>query len=357
MRKKIIVAAGGTGGHIFPALAIAKKLNEEDVQILYVGNKNSMEEQLAAKAGFEFASIDVQKLYRHFTLAHLKFPFKLLKSVSDSKKIINKFQPDAFIGTGGFVCGPVGYAAHKLHIPVFLQEQNSFPGLTTRQLSKCAEKIFLGNQGAEKYLPAKKLIFSGNPANPSVLQETATLDFNQIGLKRDSLKMFLYGGSQGSLVLNKALYPILDEVIKNEIEIIWQIGKYSFAEFYPKVQNNKGIYAFDFTHEMGKILNSVDFVVARGGALSLAEIETKKLPSIIVPLPSAAGNHQYFNAMELVNKYVSILLEQKDLTSNALLQKILEMKKKHVALKANFKDSIHPQAVITISNTILRFLG
>ncbi|MCF7793769.1 MAG: undecaprenyldiphospho-muramoylpentapeptide beta-N-acetylglucosaminyltransferase [Candidatus Cloacimonetes bacterium] len=354
MRKKVIVAAGGTGGHIFPALAIAKKLRENDVEILYVGNKNSMEEKLATKAGFDFSPINVQKLHRNLTAKHILFPIKLFKSIQDSKQIIRNFQPDAFVGTGGFVCGPVGFAAHKCKIPIFMQEQNSFPGLTTRKLSKYAKKVFLGNKGAAKYLPKNILAFAGNPINTSVVQEESQIDFDEGNLKKDSLKLFLYGGSQGSYILNKALFPIIDKILQAGIEIIWQIGKYSFDEFYPKVKGKNGIFAFEFTHEMGKILNSTDFVICRAGALSLAEIETKKLPAIIVPLPSAAGNHQYYNAMELVDNKTAILLEQKNLTPKILFEKILDIQENHPKMKANYKDSLHVNAAEVIVKTILR---
>jgi UDP-N-acetylglucosamine--N-acetylmuramyl-(pentapeptide) pyrophosphoryl-undecaprenol N-acetylglucosamine transferase len=357
MLKKVIIAAGGTGGHIIPALAIAGKLRENGVEILYVGNKHSMEEKMAIQAGFNFTGIEVEKLHRNLNLSLLKFPGKLLKSISLSKKIIRKFQPDAFIGTGGFVSGPVGYAAHRLKIPIFLQEQNSFPGLTTRILSKYAYKIFLGNKNAAAYLPQEKLIFSGNPINLSVINEKLKLDLSQIGLRPDSLKVFLFGGSQGSLILNKNFYPIIDRILANDLEIIWQIGSYSFDEFYPKVKDKKGIYAFDFSQEIGKILNTADFVIARGGALSLAEIETKKLPAIIVPLSSAAGNHQYYNALDLVKKDVAVLLNQKDLSSERLLQAILKMKENYKAMKAKFTDSNHTSATPTIVNTILRYIN
>ena len=160
--KKIIIAAGGPGGHIIPAISIAKELIKEGVQILFVGNRDSMEQKLALKHNIDFAGINVQKFYRKITLTHIKFPFKLIKSIIDSRKIIRKFSPDAFLGTGGFVSGPVGYAAHLLKIPIFLQEQNSYPGATTKILSKYAVKIFLGNQNANKYLPKNISIYFSN---------------------------------------------------------------------------------------------------------------------------------------------------------------------------------------------------
>ncbi len=354
LRRKVIIAAGGTGGHIIPAISIAEELIKNNVDVLFVGNKNSMEQELTAKREITFKSINVQKFYRKITLAHLKFPFKLLKSIHDSKKIIRDFQPDAFIGTGGFVSGPVGYAAHLKKVPIFLQEQNSYPGATTRILSKYAEKIFLGNKGAEKYLLGNKLFFSGNPINNRITGETAKLDLDEIGLKNDTTKLFLTGGSQGSVVLNKTFLPIVDELLENGIEIIWQIGKYSFNEFYPKIQNKKGIYGFDFTDEIGKIYNSVDFVIARAGAISLAELETKKLPSILIPLPSAAENHQYYNAMELQGKGVAMVLEQKDLTSESLKAAINTMQNSFKDMHRKFKQTHHREAVKTIANYVIR---
>ncbi len=354
LKKKVIIAAGGSGGHIIPAISIAEELIKNNVDVLFVGNKNSMEQELTAKREITFKSINVQKFYRKITLAHLKFPFKLFKSIHNSKKIIRDFQPDAFIGTGGFVSGPVGYAAYLKKVPIFLQEQNSYPGATTRILSKYAEKIFLGNKGAEKYLLGNKLVFSGNPINNRITEETEKIDFAEFGLKENTTKLFLLGGSQGSMVLNKTFLPILDELLENGIEIIWQIGKYSFNEFYPKIQNKKGIYGFDFTDEIGKIYNSVDFVIARAGAISLAELETKKLPSILIPLPSAAENHQYYNAMELQGKGVAMILEQKDLTSELLKSMIYKMQNNFKDMHEKFKQTHHRESVKTIVNYIMR---
>jgi UDP-N-acetylglucosamine--N-acetylmuramyl-(pentapeptide) pyrophosphoryl-undecaprenol N-acetylglucosamine transferase len=354
LKKKVIIAAGGTGGHIIPAISIAEELIKNKIDVLFVGNKNSMEQELTAKREIAFKSINVQKFYRKITLAHLKFPFKLLKSIYDSKKIIRNFQPDAFIGTGGFVSGPVGYAAHLKKVPIFLQEQNSYPGATTRILSKYAEKIFLGNKGAKKYLLGNKLVFSGNPINKRIIGETEKINFAEFGLKENSTKLFLLGGSQGSVVLNKTFLPIVDELLENGIEIIWQIGKFSFDEFYPKIQNKKGIYSFDFTDEIGKIYNSVNFLIARAGAISLAELETKKLPSILIPLPSAAENHQYYNAMELQGKGVAMVLKQKDLTSESLKSAINTMQNNFKDMHENFKQTHHQDAVKTITNYIMR---
>lgn len=229
--KRIIVSAGGSGGHIIPALSIIKELQKLGFEVLYIGNKNSMEEELVRNLHIDFEEIDVQKLYRKFTVAHLKFPFKLISSINKCSKIIKKYQPDAFLGTGGFVSGPAGYAAKKARIPIFLQEQNSYPGLTTRILSKYATKIFIGNKGAEKYLSKERCIFTGNPINVSTLEEKGVLDLKKSGMHHGNPKLLLTGGSQGSVILNNALYEIIDRLLDEGIEVFWQIGRYSFNKF------------------------------------------------------------------------------------------------------------------------------
>ena len=351
---RILIAAGGTGGHIIPALAIAKELQQRKCKILFVGNYNSLEEVLVQKSGIPFKSINVQKFYRKITFEHLKFPFKLMNSIFASKKIIKEFQPHAFLGTGGFVSGPVGFAAHLKKIQIFLQEQNSFPGATTRILAKYAQIIFLGNEGAKKYFPSEKMIISGNPINTNVISEKEKIDFEKYGLKKDSIKLLLFGGSQGSLILNNNLLKIVDDLLFEGIEIIWQAGKYSFEKIKEKVKNKKGIYIFDFSNEMGKIYNSVDFAIARAGALSLAELETKRIPSILIPLPSAAGNHQYYNASELVQKNVAEILEQKDLNPKILKEKIYKMKEKYLEMKKNFGESKHLDSAKIIADKIIK---
>jgi len=348
--KTIIIAAGGTGGHIFPALAIAKELQKLDAKIIFVGNIHSMEEQIISKTDITFEKINVQKLYRKFTLRHFLFPFKLFKSIVSSILIINKFKPDAFVGTGGFVSGPVGIAAKLKRIPIFLQEQNSYPGLTTKFLSKFAKNIFLGNKNAQRYLPNGKSIFTGNPINISETIEK--IDFAKLGLEKNSFKIFLTGGSQGSAIINKVFFEIIDELLAKGIEIIWQIGKYTFLIYEKKIKNKKGIYSFDFTHEIDKIYNSIDLIITRGGALTLAEIETKKIPSIIIPLPTAAENHQYFNALELKNKKVACIIKQEKLNSHTLKKEIYFMQNEIKNMKNNFSESKHLTAATNIASTI-----
>jgi UDP-N-acetylglucosamine--N-acetylmuramyl-(pentapeptide) pyrophosphoryl-undecaprenol N-acetylglucosamine transferase len=349
---KCIVAAGGSGGHIMPALAIANKLREKEVSILYVGNKNSMEEELAAQHGLDFRSIDVQKLYRSLTWRHLYFPYKLMKSIKLSRDIIKEFQPDFFLGTGGFVSGPVGYAAKLEKVPIFLQEQNSYPGLTTRLLSSHAKAIYLGNVSAEKYL--KNTYFTGNPISESIMKTTEKLDFAEYNLSSDSFKLLLLGGSQGSVALNNTLVPIVNDLLSAKIEIIWQAGKRNFASINAAFGKRKGVYVFSFTDKMSQIYNSVDLIFSRAGAITIAEIEWKKIPAILAPLPSAAENHQYFNALELENKNIALVLDHKHLTSYNLKECILNMKANYEQFKSNFIHEKQIHSAETIASLILK---
>lgn len=222
--KSIIISGGGTAGHINPALNIAHILSENGWQIYYIGNKSSMEEQLVTRRGYKFYPINIQKIYRKITLAHIKFPFKLIYSILICLKVIKKVSPDAFLGTGGFVSGPAGFAAHLKKVPIFLQEQNSYPGLTTRILSRWAKMIFLGNQNARNYLKNRNTCYTGNPVSSKILDINMDFTAESIGLHSNSQKIFLLGGSLGSLLLNRNLSAIIEKLLAEDIEIIWQTG-------------------------------------------------------------------------------------------------------------------------------------
>ena len=355
--NKILIAAGGTGGHIIPALSIARELSRSGNQLLFIGNRNSIEEKLITGSGYDFHGINIQKLYRKLTFLHLKFPFKLIKSILDSSAVIRSYQPDMFLGTGGFVSGPVGYAAKLMKIPIFLQEQNSFPGKTTRLLAASARKIFLGTAAAQNYFSPEKVLLTGNPINPSLYESSSEIDPASLGLKKDSFKLFVIGGSQGSYFLNKSLMKIIDELLDSGIEIIWQTGSYSFDEIKQAVGSRKGIYCFDFDPDPGKYYRSADIALARCGALTLAELETCKLPALLVPLPSAAGNHQYYNGMEQVEKGIAVMLEQKDISPDRLRSDIIKLRSEAKNMVEKFGESIHTNAASTIAAYLEQLKG
>ncbi|MCF7912232.1 MAG: undecaprenyldiphospho-muramoylpentapeptide beta-N-acetylglucosaminyltransferase [Candidatus Cloacimonetes bacterium] len=353
--KTILISGGGTAGHINPALSIAGYLKKQGWEIHFIGNRASLEERLVIAAGYQFHVINIQKLYRKVTFAHCKFPFKLINSIIKSSLLIKKIKPDFFLGTGGFVSGPAGFAAHLHGIPVFLQEQNSFPGITTKILAKWAKMIFLGNSQAVKYLPENKTSYTGNPINPGFFQKPQPVDMQKLGLSSTTKKIFLVGGSQGSLLLNNTLSPIVDKLLEMGLELIWQTGSYSYTRFQQQFGSRKGIYLFSYTDNIAALYEMSELVIARAGAITLAELEYLRKPAILIPLASAAENHQFYNATELAEKGEAEVIEEKNLTP-ALLHKILITMLGNIEkYKARFGDTLHQHSAENIAAVINKF--
>lgn len=346
--KKLIVSSGGSAGHINPALNIAEKLASRNWEIHYIGNSGSMEEYLVSRTSYEFHKLDVQKIYRELTWKHVKFPYKLIKSILRSEKIIREVRPDAFLGCGGFVSGPPGYASHIKKVPVFLQEQNSYPGLTTRLLKSKAKMIFLGNAHARKHLKSANCIHLGNPISSK---------FSPVITKQDPYTIFLLGGSQGSAALNAVMLESYEKLLDNGYEIIWQTGKNHYQKIKSDIRRSDGLTIFDYATNIEEYFKRTNVVIARAGAITLAELETLHLPSILIPLPSSAENHQYYNALEQQEKGIATLVEQKDLTADILLKQVEFMRKNQDDFCKRFSDSIHVHAAEQIAEYIDNYIG
>jgi len=327
MLRRVIVTAGGTGGHVFPAIAIAEELISSGAEVLYVGNDKSMEERVCQERDLPFEPIDVQKLYRSLTPKHLLFPFKFIRSYIMSSKIIRAFQPDACIGTGGFVSGPVIFYAGINKVPVYLQEQNSFPGLTTRWASRYARLIFLGNESAKEHLPSSKCIYTGNPLQRSFINSAITHQRQEKDKKE--ITLLVMGGSQGAETINNAVLQSLSEIIELEIKILWQTGKRDYERIKESIRNfpdsGKNIDIFPFSTNMPEIYQRVDIAITRAGALSLTELEMMEIPAVIIPIVKSEGNHQLLNAREQVNKNIAVLIEQAELTPATLIKSIKKL--------------------------------
>lgn len=316
--KKVVIAAGGTGGHIIPAIAMALEFKANNIDVVYIGNVNSLEEKLAKQNNLSFYGIDVQKLYRKLTIKHFAFPFKLINAVLKSRKIIKANKPDCFIGAGGFVSGPAGLAALNLKLPCFLQEQNSSSGITNRFLAKYSKKVYTGFTKVNN-LDSRNCLFSGNPIYKRYDLNNKQQLTEELGFDNNKQTILITGGSQGSRAINTAVNGIIDDLLQS-YNVIWQTGKLDFARY--KNLNKKGLYVFDFSSKLNAFCALADLAVTRAGALTLAELEADKLPSILIPYPYAAGNHQYYNALQKQQQNQAILLEQKDLSAENLLKKI-----------------------------------
>ncbi|PID30156.1 MAG: undecaprenyldiphospho-muramoylpentapeptide beta-N-acetylglucosaminyltransferase [Candidatus Cloacimonadota bacterium] len=345
---RAVVSAGGTGGHITPALAVSEEIIKRGGEVLYIGNKNSMEERIISEAGIEFSPVNVQKLYRKFTFKHLLFPFRFLDGLFKSSLYLQKFKPDFFFGCGGFVSGPPGFAALAGKIPVFLHEQNSYPGLTNRLLAKYARKVFLGMEDGKNFLKNADTEYTGNPVRKLNIGK---YDFEFPGFNPEYPVLLILGGSQGSWFINDKITEILDFLTDLKLNIFWQAGENNLERIKKLIGDAKRIHVFGFSSDLDKFYSLSDFVISRSGALSLAELEEFKLPGIIIPLPSSAGNHQFFNAVNFCRNH-GILLEQNKYRTSKLKENILSLMENYREIKLSFKKSVHGNAAIKIVDEI-----
>lgn len=364
---KIAVSAGGTGGHIVPALSVCKELINNNIEVYYIGNKNSMESDLVKRVPEikEFYAINVQRLYRRITIKHFLFPVRLLISIYQCFRYLKKIKPDAFIGFGGFVSGAPAFASMILGVPVYLQEQNCNPGITNKITGYFSKKVFLAYRESFKYFSLAKCIHSGNPIE---VKESVkhTLNYEDFNLNQNTKKLLVVGGSQGSLFINNIILENLEWLNQNNIEVIWQTGSAHLntiqndltSKFYldnKKQYMKKGVYVFDFSDRLNVFYANSDFILCRGGALTLAEAEVYKLPAFIIPLPSAAVNEQYYNACSVQKRKLGVMFEQKDKSQfqDKFIRFVSESEQMY-SEKSKHEDVIHLKAAKIIVNTLLK---
>ncbi len=320
-KRKIIISGGGTGGHIFPAIAIANALKAKlgEVDILFIGAQDKMEMEKVPKAGYPIEGLWISGLQRKLTTKNLSFPFKLISSMRKAGKIIKEFKPDLVIGVGGFASGPTLYKAAKMGIPTMIQEQNSYPGITNIILSKRVDKICVAYDNMEKHFPKEKIYLTGNPIRKEVVEiegkKPRALEF--FGLEANKPIVLVVGGSLGARTINEAIEENLKSFVDNNIQLIWQTGKGYFPKAQTALQNisNSGIKAYDFITKMDMAYAAADVVVSRAGAIAISELCAVRKPIILVPSPFVAEDHQTKNALALVNYNAAILvkdIEQKE---------------------------------------------
>ncbi|MBP7309706.1 MAG: undecaprenyldiphospho-muramoylpentapeptide beta-N-acetylglucosaminyltransferase [Candidatus Cloacimonetes bacterium] len=314
-----IFGGGGTGGHVVPALALADDLRSRGHSCSFIGNADSVEARLCASNNYPISHIKVQKLYRSFSIENLLFPWYLCHSIIKCRQILKEAKPHAVICTGGFVAGPVAIAASLLHIPLFFHESNSYPGLVTRYMAKRITRIFISFEATNSYLPRKDLILHGIPIKT---KDQSPYSLDALGLKDTIPTILVSGGSQGSLAINKVIDAALPDILKAGYQLIWQTGKTSYQSFAAKHQATRGVHLFAFSPDLPRMLAKATLAVTRAGAMTIAELEEYKVPSILIPLPTAAENHQFLNAREQQDKGIAILLPQNALNPNSLMNAI-----------------------------------
>lgn len=315
---RVIISAGGTGGHIYPALSILKKIKEKepDSEILYIGTKDRMEAKIVPEAGIPYEGVNVIGLKKDLTI--FKAGFLFLRAISKCKKIIKEFNPDVVIGVGGYITAPVIYSAKKLGIKTIIHEQNSIPGKSNSFLEKYTDKILISLPGSKDYFKGD-VVLTGNPRSQEAYY-AKKMDKKELGLDSDKQLVLIVMGSLGSTTITNSLFEIIPKFKDKNYEVLIITGK-DYYDKYPKSLPSN-VKLLPFLNDLVRLLKNVDVMVTRAGASTIAEITAIGLPSILVPSPYVANNHQLFNAKELVKNNSALLLEEKDFNSENLIKKI-----------------------------------
>ena len=319
--KRVIVSGGGTGGHIYPAVAVAEALRRrfgEEVEILFVGAEGKMEMEKVPALGYRIVGLPVAGLQRRFDLKNLAVPFKVLKSIRKARRTIRDFGADVVVGFGGYASGPVLWAAQRMGIPTVIQEQNSYAGVTNKLLAKKACKICVAYEGMEKFFPADRIVVTGNPVRQD-LEEA--LDKREealrfFGLSPDKKTILVVGGSLGARTINRSIQGDLDKLFASDVDVqvIWQTGRYYHEEALKHLKAYRGmpVWCSDFITRMDYAYAAADLIISRAGASSISELCLLKKPVILVPSPNVAEDHQTKNALALVDKQAAIYVKDSE---------------------------------------------
>ncbi|HSZ26012.1 MAG TPA: undecaprenyldiphospho-muramoylpentapeptide beta-N-acetylglucosaminyltransferase [Cytophagaceae bacterium] len=361
---KIIISGGGTGGHIFPAIAIANAIREihPDTEILFVGAEGKMEMEKVPQAGYKIIGLPVAGFHRKLTLKNLLFPFKLLRSLNKANKIVKEFNPDVAVGVGGYASGPLLYAAVGKKIPTLIQEQNSYAGVTNKILSKKAKTICVAYQEMDRFFPKEKIIYTGNPVRKDILEyrfkkQEGLLFF---GLKENINTLFIMGGSLGARTINKSVTVNIDMLIESGVQVLWQTGKMYYKECKALVErkNADKIKVVEFVKDMNLAYSVADIVISRAGALSISELCLVGKPVILVPSPNVAEDHQTKNALALVEANAAQLINDQQAEKVLILEvlKLLHNKEKQEIFAENIMKLGKPNAAREISEEVFKLI-
>ena len=340
----ILFAAGGTGGHLFPAIAIAEETRKihPDARIAFVGTRNKIEARVVPGKGFAFYTIWISGFHRRLTVDNLLFPVKIVVSVVQSFFLIRKLRPNVVVGTGGYVCGPILSVASLMKIPTVVHESNSYPGVTTRMVASKVSRVFLTFEATKKWLPkldSRKVELVGNPTRDSLGKVSRNNGAEYFGLKPNGKTLLVFGGSLGAASINSTMEKIMGELIQLSVQVIWQVGEKDFERYGSKRDEN--MWVGKFIDKMEYAYAAADVVLCRSGATTLAELTRLGKPAVLVPYPHAAANHQELNARTMVEAGAAVMIKDSDLDEKALstLREILlneaarnEMSKKSLQL-------------------------
>lgn len=359
MAKKIIISGGGTGGHIFPAIAIAQAIHtlQPDTDILFVGAKGKMEMEKVPNAGYKIIGLDIVGFQRSLSWQNLLFPIKIGISFFQAIRILIQFKPSAIVGFGGFASGPILFCGNLFGIKTYIQEQNSHAGITNRILGKFAKKICVAYENMELFFPKHKIELTGNPVRKDIqnIAEKKDLALSHFKLDASKKTILIVGGSLGARSINNTIKSGVDELLKQNAQVIWQTGSSLSEEDFARFQNANHIHIARFIQPMDLAYSAADIVVSRSGALSVSEICVAGKPAIFIPFPFAADNHQYTNAQALVKQSAAICIEDKNISSELIpaIVDLLRNEAMQKKMETEVKKMAKPYAASTIANIIL----
>lgn len=358
---RLLVAGGGTGGHLYPAFAIVEEVAARELleEVLFVGTPHGIEAKKVPEKGYPIKFIWISGFHRGFTLQNFLFPFKLLVSLFQAKRIIREFRPDIVLGTGGYVSGPVLYAAIRSGLPTLIQEQNSYPGVTTRLLASRVDRVHITFNISRKYFKRQDNLFlTGNPISPKIKDERTESDYQKFNLDHNKQTILIIGGSQGAHKINTLILQSMPWLMEHpQYQIIWSTGK----KDYDEITKNCTVYGSriwkqPFIDDMATAYSISDLAVSRAGALTLTELSIAGIPAILIPYPYAAGQHQLNNARVLEEQGAAIIIEEKNLTSEKLFADIFYLLNNPELLQnmqKNMRSWANPKAAQDVVNSLI----
>ncbi len=355
---KVIISGGGTGGHIFPAISIANELKArmKDVDILFVGAEGKMEMEKVPAAGYQIIGLPVAGFQRRLTYKNITFFYKLLASMLKAKKVVKDFNPDVVIGVGGYASGPILRVATNKNIPTLIQEQNSYPGVTNKILSKKVSKICVAYPDMNRFFPEEKIVYTGNPIRQDLLKKIDKVKAARLfELDLDKKIVFVTGGSLGARTINEGIKSGINKLIENNIQVIWQTGKYYYKTIKEEVKPHKLVKIMPFVDQMEAAFALADVVISRAGASSISEMSVLQKPVLFVPSPNVSEDHQTKNAMALVDKNAACIIADKD-AKEQLVDKVIELvsdTQQLSVLSNNIKEFAMPNASGLIVDEVL----
>lgn len=362
---KVLLSGGGTGGHVYPAIAIANRIKEEhpDAEIVFVGTATGIESEIVPKYGYKLETVTVQGFKRKIDIDNVKRVFKLFKGLEQSRKVVKKFKPDVVIGTGGYVSGPVLFNASMSKFPTVVHEQNSFPGVTNKILSKVVTRVLTSFEDSHERFPEgsrEKLVLTGNPVRKEILTARKSVARRNLGIAEDKKMVLCYGGSGGSEEINEAMKLVISNMVKDDVAFIFATGKYYYDKFVNSLDDitlKPYQQIVPYLEDMANALAASDLVIGSAGAISLAEITALGKPTIIIPKAYTAENHQEYNAKSIENQGAGVTILEKDLTPETLNNEVFKLLGNKDALieMANRSKAIgKPEAIDLIYNEIMK---